>query len=341
MTGNTIYLNTAACGLVSKAATKAGTDLYENFATNSSAASEYWRDTTSFQIRKTIADFVSAKEENMAFIPNFSYAMNSVVHSLRGDEKILLYKNDYPSLTIPFAINHFDITWIEDENGFLIDIDKIASLIEEKQIDIVAISHVQWQSGFKIDLARLSAMCKEKNVWLIVDATQSLGGVEINLSTLPLDVFIASNYKWMNAGFGTGILYINNEFLEKYPPKISGNNSKTVQFENDQYTFNPGISNFEPGHLNQFGFSVLAKAIEEKNAIGLQKIEAHNKNLTQQLLDKLLGLPIHLIGDASIENRSSIVVLKEENGLHEFLLQRSIITTLRNAAIRISLHFHN
>ncbi|WP_231891153.1 aminotransferase class V-fold PLP-dependent enzyme [Arachidicoccus ginsenosidimutans] len=335
------YLNTAGFGLVSEAATNAGNELYKKFGTVGSAATEEWRDVEANVIKKKVADFIGANENNVAFVPNFSFAMNSIVQSLKGDEKILLYKNDYPSVNIPFIINGFDITWIDDEHNFSINLDKIELLIKEKQIDIVALSHVQWQSGYKLDLERLSAFCKEQDVWLIVDGTQSLGAIEINLSALPIDVFIASNYKWMNAGFGTGILFSNDEFLQTYPPKISGNNSKTVRVENGKYLYEPSILNFEPGHLNQFGFTVLNKAIEEKNTIGIQNIEAHNKSLTQKLLNEIINLPVHLIGDANEENRTSIVVIKEKNGLHDFLLKRNIITTARNGNIRISMHFHN
>ncbi|MDE1191049.1 MAG: aminotransferase class V-fold PLP-dependent enzyme [Arachidicoccus sp.] len=337
-----VYLNTAGCGLVNDSILQAGVELYKQFAINSSGASEQWRDVDSYRVRKTVADFMNAPQENIALIPNFSYAMNAIVHSLKGNEKILLYKKDYPSLTIPFVLNHFDITWIDDEeDNFIIDINKIDTFIKEKKIDIVAISHVQWQSGFKLDLERLSAICKQNDVWLIVDATQSLGAINISLSEWPIDVFIASNYKWMNAGFGTGILFMNNEFLQTYPPVISGNNSKAFTFENGTYSYNANILNFEPGHLNQFGLNVLAKAIEEKNAIGLKNIEANNMFLTKKLLEELVQLPVELIGDPSIDNRASIVIIKDKNGLHDFLQKRNIITTSRNGTIRISMHYHN
>lgn len=333
------YLNTAGCGLVSEAALQAGSDLYKNFSTNSSAAAEIWREETSHRIRKIIGSFIHAPEENIALIPNFSFGINGIVQSLKGNEKVMLYKRDYPSLIAPFLSNNFSIEWIDDEDGFLISLEKIENLLRNFHIDIVAISHVQWLTGFKIDLKKIQTVCKKYNAMLIVDATQSLGAANINIQEQPVDALIASNYKWMNAGFGSGILYISDQFLKTYPPKISGHYN--VTYLNGSWVHAASIQSFEPGHLNMQGFSILEKAIEEKNKIGLENIVRHNTQLTQYILDEIKNYPVQLIGESSTENRSSIIFLKDENGLSEWLKQHNIIVTPRNGDIRISFHYYN
>ena len=333
------YLNTAGCGLVSEDTQQAGLDLYQNFSTNSSAAAETWREKTSHHIRKTLANFIHAPESNIALIPNFSFGINGIVQSLQGNEKVMLYKRDYPSLIAPFLSNNFSIEWIDDEDGFILSLEKIENLLRNFHIDIVAISHVQWLTGFKIDLKKIQTVCKKYNATLIVDATQSLGAANINIQEQPVDALIASNYKWMNAGFGSGILYISDQFLKTYPPKLSGHNN--VTYLNGSWIHAASIQGFEPGHLNMHGFSILEKAIEEKNKIGLENIEQHNKQLTQYVLDEIKNYPVQLMGESSTENRSSIIFLKDENGLSEWLKQHNIIVTPRNGDIRISFHYYN
>lgn len=336
-----VYLNTAACGLIPDSVLQSGVELYKGFEQCGSAASERWRDFDKALIRKRIADFAHAPEKNIALVPNFSTAMNMVVHSLKGDEKVLLYRKDYPSLYLPFVLNKFDITWIEDEGRFFLDMDQMASVIKENKIDIVAISHIQYQSGFKINLRALGEICRQHNALLITDGTQSLGGMNIDLSELQPDVFIASSYKWMNGGFGTGIMYMNDLFLEKYPPKVSGAASDTFTIRDNEYEHQPRITDYEPGNINQFGFTILHKSIEEKNIAGMDKIEKHNLQLTQQLLDGLAVLPVQVIGDHTTTHRNSIVSIYEAEGLHAWLQEQNIITTLRNGLIRISIHYHN
>ena len=334
----TTYLNTAASGLVPPEFTEAANRLYAELAVTASSRAEKWRDEEQPAIRQNMADFLGVPVGNVALIPNFSWAMNGIVHSLTGDEKVLLYTGDYPSLLEPFRINRFNITWVGDTDGFAIDIEELKAKLLSENIEVLAISHVQWMSGYKINLADLGSFCKEHDIWFVVDATQSMGAMPINPFELNIDVFIASNYKWMNAGFGTGLMYASDGFLEKYTPAVGGNNSYVIKDGKPQYT--PGILSFEPGHPNMFGFTILNAAITNKMQIGLQAIEAHNKKLTQLLLDEIQGMNVQLVGELSTDNRASIVFLKDRNGLGELLKSNGIIVTHRMGLIRISMHYY-
>lgn len=336
-----VYLNTAACGLIPEPIMQAGFSWYSSFTINGSTSSERWRNELQTSIKADAAALLNTAPKNVALIPNFSFTLNAVVQSLKGDEKVLLYRKDYPSLYIPFVINNFDITWIDDEDGFFIDPEKISAVIKEKKINIVAISHVQYQSGFRADLAQLGNICRDNNALLIVDATQSLGAIETDMSALPVDVLIASNYKWMNAGYGNGLLYMNETFLATYPPKISGNNSQTFRFTDDGYVNEVSINNYEPGSLDMFGFMIMQASLAEKNKTGIRQIAQHNFGLAQKLLSGLASLPVRVIGGQALENRCSIISVEETGGLHAWLSQNNIITTLRNGLVRISAHYYN
>ncbi|HEU0227828.1 MAG TPA: aminotransferase class V-fold PLP-dependent enzyme [Arachidicoccus soli] len=334
-----IYFNTAACGLISPDVLQTGIDLYKKFSINSATTSEDWREEELMNVRNTIADFVGAKEESMALIPNFSFALNNIVQSLNGNEKVLLFSNDFPSVLAPFVANHFAISWINPKDNFFIDLEEIERTIESKKIELLAISHVQWSSGFKIDLEKLSEICHKHNVDLIVDATQSVGAQVINISQLKLQVLLASNYKWMNAGFGSGIMYMSDAFLKKYPPVVGSINN--VQRENNDWKFLPSIRCYELGHLNMVELNILKNAIQEKNKIGLKNIVRHNEEIMQFLLDGLVKLPVKLVGEMNMNNRSSILILQDEKGLGEWLQQNNIVVTQRNQTLRIGLHFYN
>ena len=238
----------------------------------------------------------------------------------------------------PFRINNFDITWVHDTDGFTIPVEEIKQKLVAEKINILAISHVQWMSGYKIELADLGAFCRQHNILFIVDATQSFGAIPINLAELDIDVLITSNYKWMNAGFGTGVMYVNNRFLETYTPAVGGNNSYTIK--DGKPVYEPGILSFEPGHPNMYGFTVLGAAIQDKMQRGIEHIEAHNKMLTQMLIDEVAGLNVTLIGEPSVANRASIIFVKDENGLWAKLNEHGIICSQRGN-VRISMHYYN
>jgi selenocysteine lyase/cysteine desulfurase len=336
---NTIYLNTASCGLVPPATLAAANKLYAELEHNSSTRAEAWRFNEEGRIRETIASFLNVPAKNIAMIPNFSWAINGIVQSLNGTEKVLLYKSDYPSFLEPFRINKFDITWVDAPDGFHIDIDFIKDCIKDKKVDIVALSHVQWGSGYKLDLKEIGDLCKEHDVLFIVDATQSIGAHALDLSELNIDVFVSSNYKWMNAGFGTGELYMADSFLEKYIPVVGGHNSYKMIDGTMQYI--PSVQSYEPGHPNMFGLTVLESAIKHKMELGVAQIQAHNSRLCQLFLEGIKDLSLSILGDYTTKYRSSIVILKDENGLGDWIKQHNIVLTHRNGLLRVSMHYYN
>lgn len=334
-----IYLNTAACGLVSNDIASAGINFIQSLTQNASLYAEHWRDVTSLSIRRNIAVFLEAPETNIAMIPNFSFGMNAVVQSLKGTEKVLLYDRDYPSLTYPFLVNKFDVSWFSSDDNFTINPEVIEQKLKSEKIDLLAISHAQWLSGALVDLKKIIAICHQYMVPVIVDATQSLGAISISIKDLQPDVLIASNYKWMNTGFGTGIIFLSDSFLERYPPVIGGVHS--YELKSDRLNRKPSALDFEPGHTNMAGFSILDAAISDKMHKGLNSIEINNLNLTRKFISECLNLPVTLIGPASMEQRCSIVVLKDENGLGNWLQKNNFIVTLRNSTIRLSFHYYN
>ena len=332
------YLNTASAGLLSKQSLNALSSFYETMQVNASSCSEQWRFKEFPVMRETLAKFMDAPISNVAFIPNFSYALTAIVHSMHGNERVLLYKQDYPSLLDAFRLNNFEITWIDSQDGFEISADRIKGMLLDEKIDVLAISHVQWGSGFKIDVQDLSAFCRQHDIIFIVDATQSMGAVEISARNVDADAIIASSYKWMNAGFGSGVMYMADRFLDRYMPRIGGLGSYTM--EGDKMFYEPSVRSFEPGHMNIAGLYMLDSAMREKMEKRLEKIEQHNQKLTQLLLDDLKQLPVKLLGAYDTTNRSSIVIIKDENGLGSFLKDNRVVVTHRGGNLRISAHFY-
>jgi cysteine desulfurase / selenocysteine lyase len=333
-----IYLNTASCGLIAPATLAAGNELYAAFAHNSSGNSELWAQHDEGRIRQAAADFIGAPAKNTALVPNFSWAINGIVQSLKGTERILLYKDDFPSLLQPFTINNFPITWVDATDGFNIHLEQLRDAVVQKHFDIVALSHVQWNTGYKLDLKEIGDLCHEHGVLFFVDATQSLGAIPIDLGALHIDVLAASNYKWMNAGFGTGILYTGDSFLAKYPPVVGGFHTDRVRPAGATV---PSAASYEPGSPNMYGLLLLYAAMATKNKMGVAQVQQHNNDLMRQLLTGIADLPISILGQHTMTNRASIVLLKDENGLGAWLKQNNFIVTQRNGMLRVSTHFHN
>jgi cysteine desulfurase/selenocysteine lyase len=339
MPDRNIYLNTASFGLIDPAVKATADAFYTELAEYGSPVSESWRTDSEPRIRETIAEFLGAQAKDIAMVPNFSWAFNGIVQSLTGKERVLLYSGDYPSVLEPFKLNRFDIKWIDDTDDFELPLDTIENLIRNREVDIVALSHVQYNSGYKLPLAHISALCKEYQVIFIVDATQSMGAVPINVTALDIDVLIASNYKWMNAGFGTGIMYLSSHFLSQYPPVVGGFASYTMR--DGQWEHILSARSYEPGHPNVYGLNLLKASIVHIQSKGLPEIEAYNAQLLQMLLQGIANLRLPLIGPATMTNRSSYILLRDENNLSQRIAEAGFIVTNRGGRIRISVHHYN
>lgn len=334
-----IYLNTAAFGVIDLQAKAKADAFYEELALGGSGVSERWRAEDEPRIRQTLAAFIGAKPEQTAMVSNFSGAFNALVQSLRGDERVLLYRDDFPSLLEPFRMNKFDIHWIGAAGDFALPLDEIKDLVENQKVDVLAISHVQYNSGYCIPLAEIAPLCREHGVKLLVDATQSIGALPVDLGRTPVDALVASNYKWMNAGFGNGIFYASESFLKEYPPVIGGANS--FAFYGDQWKHVPSARSYEPGHPNMYGLTLLGAAVENRMAAGVHKIAEHNLALTSLFLDGINGLELPLIGPESMDRRCSIVLFRDEDGLGRHIRESGFTITHRGYRLRISFHYYN
>jgi cysteine desulfurase / selenocysteine lyase len=333
------YFNTAATGLVSKKYTASLKSHFEQLSINAAKENFGWYEHHLPNLRSLLAEFCDCENDEVALIPNFSHGLNALVTSLKGLKRVLVYEKDYPSLIDPFEIHGFKLFKIDDEDGFKIPVEKIKIALLQHKIEILAISHVQWLHGFKFDLNELGRFCREHQIVFIVDATQSLGGMQFSFKDSMADVMITSNYKWMNAGLGTGILLARREFLEQYPPRIRGNTSRMIYGK--KWDDDSNILGYEPGHHNNTGLLILEQALSDKMHTGMLQIEGHNLKLTDYFISGLPNPEKHLVGPDNMKNRSSIIALNGGELLHNHLSKRGFLVSMRLGVVRLSFHYHN
>lgn len=334
-----VYFNTSSTGLISRKSMEAADLFNQGLHEFGGSHAERFKDEALPVIREDICKFIDADIDELALIPNFSHGLCAILPALTELKRMLLFSDDYPSLTQPFINHGFDIHWLESDDGFFMDLEGIKQLVLEHRIQILAISHVQYLSGFIVDLMDLGGFCRQNNVLLIVDGTQSLGAVPFSFKSSNVDIYIASNYKWMNAGFGTGILCMRQEILKKYPPKSGGFHS--YKMLNDSWKYVPSIHSYEPGHLNMPGLAMLHEAVKFKMEIGVEQIAKHNSYLMNMLLNELKPTSHEIVGEATAENRAGIVSIKGDEKLFQHLSDHGFVAKFRQNTIRIGIHFYN
>lgn len=334
-----IYFNSAATGIVKKKHIEEAHLEYLKLCQNASKFAEKWFEKNIPSIKEQISKLFNAKTSEIALIPNFSFGINVVLNALPENSNVLVYKKDYPSLVDPLQHKNFNVIEFNDKDGFEIYPETIERYIRQHYIDFLLISHIQWLTGFKANLKEIIEVCHRNDVRVIIDATQSAGANHIDFKDCEADVIIFSNYKWMNSGFGTGILLMREDFLYEFPPKISGMHSYTE--ENGKMKLIPCMKFYEPGHQNMFGLLMLQNTLKKRTKKKVKEIESHNRELTQYFIKNLKSDKLRLIGNKNSSNRSSIVYLNGGEEFHEYLSKKGIVTSFRGGRTRISFHQHN
>lgn len=334
-----IYLNTAATGLLSPASVSATAKFQEAALTDPSAAFMQWMAEGLPSLRQKVAELIHTSASRIAFTPNFSYGLLAVMQSLRPLKKVLLFEDDYPSVNLPFELGGFEVYRVNSPDGFSLPVSRIREVAEKEKIQVIALSHVQFLTGFTLDLAELGNYCREKDIVLLVDATQSMGAVDINFDLLQADVLISSSYKWLNGGHGSAVLCAKDSFIQRFPPRFAGFGSMNHTAEG--WSYEPGVSSYEPGHLNVLGLLQLERAVEQRLLDGVPAVEKHNKALLRQLAHGLEGTPFKIRGGAGAGNLSTMLCFEAGKTVHDRLTKQSFSTTWRKGLIRVSPHFYN
>ena len=331
------YLNTASCGLISEATAEAAWQFYQQHLQQGGVLRAQWYEQIA-ATRQLAAEWLNAQTSEVALVSNFTSGMNFVVPMLQSFDKVLLMEGDYPSLTLPWQLHgHQVVTCSTEVNGSFV-LERIAQYIEQHQIKVLAISHVQYTTGFCVDLIALGNLCRAHEVLLVVDATQSMGMIPMDVQQTPVDILIASGYKWITAGFGNGLLYIRQELQERLLPVVMGSNSFEDAIPGGVIPFS--VRTLEAGHYNYSGLFALQQALQELQAIGSSAVFERVKALTNHLYEQLPP-GVSVVSNYAPEHRSGITVIKGNESLEKFLLEQNVVTSARAKGLRISLHFYN
>ncbi|WP_417885897.1 aminotransferase class V-fold PLP-dependent enzyme [Zunongwangia sp.] len=329
------YLNTAASGLLNEKVLEFRQEHDLDFLISGSVFKENHGKLLA-GVREEVGSFFNCAANRVGLVPNFSYGFNTLLESLEKPKKVLLLKNDYPSINWPVQSRDFDIYYAEINENLE---ENIVEVLKKEQPHFFAFSIVQYINGIKLSTAFITQLKKDfPEVIFIADGTQYLGTEAFNFDESGIDLVIASTYKWLNAGFGNGFILFNKNVEGKIAPKHLGFNSLQGKYKAQEGNF---LGKFEPGHQDTLNFGSLGEALKLNKQIAISTIEAQINLLKKKA--KEVFAEMNLLEESVLKRgeHSSIFNIKGDDKLYQYLREKDIIVSQRGEGLRVSFHYFN
>ena len=265
--------------------------------------------------RGKIAKFINAESpEQIIFSKNATESLNLLAYSygmenLKKDDEIVISIMEHHSNLVPWQkvakVTGGNLKYMYINDEFELSDEEIESKITDKT-KIVGIAHVSNVLGTVNNVKKIIDYAHKKGAIVIVDASQSIPHMRIDVQDLNCDFLVFSGHK-MLAPLGIGVLYGKKNLLNNMTPFIMGGDMIEYVYEQDT-TFAPLPNKFEAGTQNVEGVVGLAAAIDYIENIGYDKIQEIEKEVVGYARDELSKLEfLDLYLTPNKENHSSVI----------------------------------
>ncbi|BBZ39110.1 cysteine desulfurase [Mycobacterium conspicuum] len=276
------------------------------------------------QGRADIAAFVGAHAQELVFTKNATESLNLVSYVL-GDNRfdravgpgdvIVTTELEHHANLIPWQDlarrTGATLKWYGVTDDGRIDLN---SLQLDERVKVVAFSHHSNVTGALAPVAEFVARAKAVGALTVLDACQSVPHEPVDLHALDVDFAAFSGHKMLGPN-GIGVLYGRRELLDALPPFLTGGSMiETVTMAATTYA--PAPQRFEAGTPMTSQVIGLAAAARYLDGIGMEAVEAHERELVAAAVDGLSGIGgVRIVGPTSMRDRGSPVAFVVD-GVH-------------------------
>jgi len=273
--------------------------------------------------RARVARFINAEApENIVFTRNATEAFNLLAYSyarstLQAGDEILLTEMEHHANFVPWwvlaqergvVLRYIPLT--EDGQLQLNRLDEVLS----KRTKIVSVAHGSNVLGTINDVKWLAAQAHAVGAVMVVDASQSVPHMPVDVRDLDCDFLMFSGHKLLGPT-GIGVLYGRRELLERMPPFMTGGDM-VLEVGLDAVRWNEVPVKFEAGTPAFVEAIGLAAGIDYLDHLGMAAVRQHEVEITQYALTRLQQFPgLELMGPDDAELRGGLAAFRIE-GLH-------------------------
>lgn len=257
--------------------------------------------------RVKVQQFLNAAESReVVFTRGTTEAINLVAQThgrtrLQPGDEVLITWMEHHSNIVPWQMvcqqtgAVLRVVPINDRGELLMD--EFRALLGERT-RVVGVVHLSNSLGTINPVREIIALAHARGIPVLLDGAQAVSHLKVDVRELDCDFYAFSGHK-LYAPTGIGVLYGKANLLDELPPYQGGGDMiRSVTFEKTTYNTLP--YRFEAGTPNIAGAIGLGAAIDYVNALGLDRIAAHEQELLEHATRAVASVPgVRLIGTAA------------------------------------------
>ena len=341
------YLNNAALGMPPKPVRDAVAAGFSLMSENPSKAKRDFHDYIESELRPAMAAFLGAETGEIALARNATEGLYHIVNGLdlAPGDGVLMTTQEHPSAVRPWKVRaerygievrevHIPSPLVGADDI----LERIATAIDGRT-KVLFFCHVT-RGGYLYPVKRLCALARENGLISAVDGAQAVGMLDVDLAEVGSDLYTNSLHKWFLGPMGTGFLYVRAGARDRIRSAFA-------------YDATPANPAFEPPGTNDVPVrAALAASLAFMEQVGIDRVEARTRFLSDYLKERLAGLPgarlvsgatPEISGPAStifelegVDAVASVPVVAERASIHIDEHRRD-----GHEAIRVSTHVYN
>jgi cysteine desulfurase/selenocysteine lyase len=264
--------------------------------------------------RARIASWLGSTVEETIFTANATMAINMVAYTWgrdnvqRGD-LVVLTEMEHHSNIVPWQIlcqdRSAELAYVPVLDDGQLDLDALDVLLARAP-KLVALAHVSNVLGTVNPVAEVVRRAHAAGAVVLIDGTQAVPQMPVDLREIDADFYAWTGHKSYGPT-GIGVLHGRRSLLEEMPPFIGGGHMiRTVAANESTWTDLPW--KFEAG-TSQIAEAIgLGAAVDWIQAIGIERVRAHEEALVGEaltLLDELPGLTV--FGPREAADRGALI----------------------------------
>jgi selenocysteine lyase/cysteine desulfurase len=344
------YFNTASLSPQLHSVREAGEAALRSRGEPWTITSRDWFDDVE-RLRCLAGALFGADPEGVALVPATSYGFAIAARNLplRPGSRILVLADEYPSGIYTWRRQAqrtgSSVLTVRRQAGGSWTEAVLAEL--DERVGLVSVPNVHWTDGAPVDLAAISDRVRDVGAHLVIDASQSLGALPLDVEHVRPDFVIAVGYKWLLGPFGLGYLYAADEHRggepleENWILRAGSEDFAALVDYRDEYQ--PGARRFDVGQRTNFELTPMAiAALEQLLAWSTSRIRATLAATTEAISTQLSALGFDIAPEPQRAPHLLGVVLPPtmRAGLVPYLERANCFVALRGPSMRIAPHMH-